>query len=344
MIRQAISSMLRDHSKSRQVRFGQVYQELTKIATVFDERTFCRWLIGTVNIATIFCDDIDGWAEEHRMQRIITNDRNSKIGTDELSRKWNIGLQNAKDKLAATTQHGVHTTVHPISRRLQVDQLHLHRPLLRGKWYADTLLYKVNSIRGNNYSNVFTQGNFTKVVPTTARSDAGQLLVDFTDDVGIPKRLVIDDAREFTGKGKHFAKEARRILMQLHKIEQGLKNQNHAAEREIGFLANRWKLQMQKKRVPKRLWDFGLVVESEILTRMARGQDRRTGYDEVPGKTADISECLDFEFYYLVYWYDRPNKLYVSNNVRRLSRWLGISHPVGSNMCYWLITESGKLI
>ena len=65
----------------------KVDQELTKIATVFDERTFCRRLIGAVNIATTFCDDIDGWAEERRVQRIITNGRHSKIGLEDLSRK-----------------------------------------------------------------------------------------------------------------------------------------------------------------------------------------------------------------------------------------------------------------
>ena len=83
----------------------------------------------------------------------------------------------------------------------------------------------------------------------------------------------------------------------LHTSEQGHKNQNHAAEREIGTLAKRWRLRMTKKKVPKRLWDFGLVYESELLSRMARGSDRRTGYEEVTGQTPDISEWLDFEFY-----------------------------------------------
>jgi hypothetical protein len=41
---------------------------------------------------------------------------------------------------------------------------------------------------------------------------------------------------------------------------------------------------------------------------MARGSDRRTGYDEVTGLTPDISEWLDFEFYDLVWWLDRPTK------------------------------------
>jgi hypothetical protein len=44
-------------------------------------------------------------------------DRHSKVGPEELSRKWNIGLQMAKDMLEVTTQHGVWMAVHPMSRR-----------------------------------------------------------------------------------------------------------------------------------------------------------------------------------------------------------------------------------
>ena len=61
MSKRAIFAMLRDQINSSQVRFGQVEQELTKIETVFDERTLCRRLIDAVNIATTFRDDIDGW-------------------------------------------------------------------------------------------------------------------------------------------------------------------------------------------------------------------------------------------------------------------------------------------
>ena len=70
----------------------------------------------------------------------------------------------------------------------------------------------------------------------TARSDAGQSLVYFTDDVGITERLVTDGAGDFTGKGNQFVKEAHRMRIKLHTSKHGKKNQNHAAEREIGFL------------------------------------------------------------------------------------------------------------
>jgi hypothetical protein len=82
------------------------------------------------------------------------------------------------------------------------------------------------------------------------------------------------------------------MQIKLHTAEQGRKNQNHAAEREIGFL---------KKNVYSQLWDYGLVYKGELLTRMSCGDDGRSGYEQVTGETPDISEWLDFEFYDLVW-------------------------------------------
>lgn len=97
------------------------------------------------------------------------------------------------------------------------------------------------------------------------------------------------------------------MRIKLQTTEKGHKNQIHAAEREIGVLSKGWKQRMTKKKVPyKRLWDFGLVYESEIRSRMSRGSDHRTGYEEVTGQTVDISEWLYFEFYDFVWWLDHP--------------------------------------
>jgi hypothetical protein len=85
------------------------------------------------------------------------------------------------------------------------------------------------------------QGKFTRVVQMTSRKDAGKSLIDFTDNVGIPERLVMDGATKFTGRHTEFVKEARRMRIMLYTTEQGRKNQNHAAKREIGFLAKYWK-------------------------------------------------------------------------------------------------------
>jgi hypothetical protein len=47
----------------------------------------------------------------------------------------------------------------------------------------------------------------------------------------------MDGATEFTGKHTDFIKQARQMQIKLHTAEQGRKNWNHVAEREIGFLS-----------------------------------------------------------------------------------------------------------
>ena len=181
--------------------WGQVENaNLRRYPQTLNEKTFCQRLISSVNIATTYRDDVDEAIERRKESGVHMTDRHSKVGPEELSRKWNIGLQTAKDTLDVTTQHGVRTAVHPMSRRLRVDHLHLHRPRLRGMWFVDTLIAKVKSLLGNKVANVYTNGKFTKVVPMTARDDAGESLTEFTDDVGIPEMLTTDGAGEFTGK------------------------------------------------------------------------------------------------------------------------------------------------
>ena len=58
---------------------------------------------------------------------------------------------------------------------------------------------------------------------------------------------------------------------------------------------------------PKRVWNFGMVYESEILSRISQGNDGRTGMERITGDTVDISEWTDFEFYDLCWYWDIPN-------------------------------------
>jgi hypothetical protein len=46
--------------------------------------------------------------EEHRkVAGVVTNNQHSNVTPKELSRKWNIGIQTAKNTLGVTTQDGV---------------------------------------------------------------------------------------------------------------------------------------------------------------------------------------------------------------------------------------------
>ena len=74
-----------------------------------------------------------------------------------------------------------------------------------------------------------------------------------------------------------------------------------------------------------------------------RGFDERTGYELVTGRTPDISEYCDFDFYDLVWYWPNTFASHTDKN-RQLARWVGVAHRIGSTMCYWLIPESGSII
>ena len=52
---------------------------------------------------------------------------------------------------------------------------------------------------------------------------------------------------------------------------------------------------------------------------------------------------MDFSFYDLVWYWDKP-KPTNDKDAKRLGRWLGVAHCVGSLLCYWILTEAGKVI
>ena len=101
---------------------------------------------------------------------------------------------------------------------------------------------------------------------------------------------------------------------------------------------------MINQNIPNRLWDYGLVYEAEILSRMSRGTDGRTGYERLTGQTPDISEWLDFSFYDLVWFHQADKPGFTKKEHHHLGRWLGISHRIGSDFCYWILTQSGHVI
>ena len=158
-----------------------------KISSAYGEKEFCNRLISAMNIVTRYQEDIDQREDERKVSGVITSERHLRVTPAEVARKWNIGLQTAKDTLRVTTQKGIRTVIHPMTRRVRMDHLHLHRHRLKGTWYTDMLLSKVKSKLGNTCANVYTQGKFTRVIPMMSRKDAGKSLIEFTDDVGIWK-------------------------------------------------------------------------------------------------------------------------------------------------------------
>ena len=51
---------------------------------------------------------------------------------------------------------------------------------------------------------------------------------------------------------------------------------------------------------------------------------------------------IDFAFYDRVWVHHIGNTQ--GDQVRRLGRWLGVAHRVGSRLCYWILLGTGKVI
>ena len=86
-----------------------------------------------------------------------------------------------------------------------------------------------------------------------------------------------------------FSRQCNKLKINLKRTEPYSPWQNRA-ENSIGKLKARWKRRMMKHRCHKKVWDFGLVYESEIMSRMSSGSDNRTGIERITGDTTDISE------------------------------------------------------
>ena len=57
------------------------------------------------------------------------------------------------------------------------------------------------------------------------------------------------------------------------------------------------------------------------------------------GDTIEISEWAEFEFHGLCwYWDNHTDKI-----EGEIGRWIGVSHQVGSALCYWVLTEKEKI-
>ena len=64
----------------------------------------------------------------------------------------------------------------------------------------------------------------------------------------------------------------------------------------------------------------------------------------ITGETPDLSKWIDFEVFDRVWFYDQK-KIKIDGSGRRLARSLGVAHRIGSSdLCYWLLLESGKII
>ena len=91
--------------------------------------------------------------------------------------------------------------------------------------------------------------------------------------VGIPETIFSEGAKEEVGSNSKFTKRIKELNVSTHRSEPYSQWQNRC-ENIIGKVKVRWKRRMVRRRVPSRLWDYGLIYETKVMSRMASGYDQ----------------------------------------------------------------------
>jgi hypothetical protein len=68
----------------------------------------------------------------------------------------------------------------------------------------------------------------------------------------------------------------------------------------------------------------------------------RAPCEAIEGNTPDISEYAQFEWYQYV-WYHDPAVRF-PDDPKKLGRWIGVAHDVGSPMTFWVLPASCKVV
>ena len=102
----------------------------------------------------------------------------------------------------------------------------------------------------------------------------------------------------------------------------------------------RWKSTMWRTGFSPRLWYYSMKHDAELFSHFAP-KDRSPPLEKVIGDTIDISEYLDSGFYDLVWYW---GTLIGEKGEALPGRCLGISHRVGSGMCYWVLNKQGNVV
>ena len=206
-------------------------------------------------------------------------------------------------------------------------------------WYTDTLFSKQKSIISNTCAQMFTNGKgFSYVHPMKSKAQAGEATHKVIIDVGVPSTMISDSAGEQTGNNTYFKEVIKHCHIDTRTIEPYSPWQNQD-ENTSGIIKAKAKRRKIRRRVPKRCWDFGIVQEAEIYCRTA-GKDGRTAMERSSEDTPDISEWLEFECYDLYWFWDNQQH----SSEPKLGRQIGVSHRVGNTLCYWILSNTGKVI
>ena len=101
---------------------------LIGVSSLLTLETMLRRILSSVCVATYLPENTQ--EGPRNVSSVGSKMRHSIESLEELSQKWRVGVNTARATLKATTQRGIRTAVHRLTRRCQTDHLSMrHRRL-----------------------------------------------------------------------------------------------------------------------------------------------------------------------------------------------------------------------
>jgi hypothetical protein len=106
-----------------QLQYGEAEYDLllSSCSSVYSKRNLIQSLVASVRIASCYKDEEENNLREEadeprKMAAIDTRARHVTLSAKEVSRKFGVGIETARNTLKATTQYGIRHAMHPLSR------------------------------------------------------------------------------------------------------------------------------------------------------------------------------------------------------------------------------------
>ena len=169
----------------------------------------------------------------------FTLERHHKVTAESLARKFHIGIKRASHTLKATTQEAIRSALHPLTRRYRTDFMQSKYRRLNTTFFTNTLFPNSKSLNQNSCAQIWANADgYVYVDPLRSKKDTHISLNHFVEDVGVPRQIFSDGAKEETGPTSKFVKRARDLSCKLRSSEPYSQWQNRV-EGTIGKLKAR---------------------------------------------------------------------------------------------------------
>jgi hypothetical protein len=148
----------------------------------------------------------------HNVCALNTGSRKLSVPDGEIAWIFNCSPAVAAKTRLMTTQKGVRSITEYLTPRYKTKQAALRYNQLggrHGRFYSDTFFSSVQSVRGNTMGQLFVNDvGFYHFIPMASKAEAGNALLEFIQEIGIPSSLHTDDAKELTsGKWEQVRKD-----------------------------------------------------------------------------------------------------------------------------------------